>query len=63
MPFRQPAVEPPKDQKEILDMLVQPQTFGQGLFDYSCHGNNWNVAESVVSVLIKEAMEEPSPNR
>jgi hypothetical protein len=40
-------VEPPKDQKDILDMLVQPQTFGQGLFDYSCHGNNWNVAESV----------------
>ena len=63
MPFRQPAVEPPKDQKEILDMLVQPQTFGQGLFDYSCHGNNWNVAESVVSVLFKKAMEEPSPNQ
>jgi len=33
-------------------MLVQPQTFGQGLFDYSCHGNNWVISEQVVSILL-----------
>ena len=43
------AVDPPTDQKDILDMLVQPQTFGQGLFDYSCHGNNWVISDKVVS--------------
>jgi hypothetical protein len=43
------AVDPPKDQQAILDMLVQPQTFGQGLFDYSCHGNNWVISDKVVS--------------
>lgn len=42
-------VEPPKDHQTILNMLLQPQTFGQGLFDYTCHGNNWVVSEKVVS--------------
>lgn len=41
--------EPPEDQETILNMLVQPQTFGQGLFDYSCHGNNWHISDKVVS--------------
>ena len=41
--------EAPTDQKSILEMLVQPQTFGQGLFDYSCHGNNWVICDKVVS--------------
>lgn len=43
-------MEPPADQKDIIDMLVQPQTFGQGLFDYSCHGNNWVISDKLVSV-------------
>ena len=37
-----------KDQTTILKMLVQPQTFGQGLFDYSCNGTNWVVPEKLV---------------
>ena len=37
-----------KDQTQILKMLVQPQTFGQGLFDYSCNGTNWVVPEKLV---------------
>ena len=40
--------EPPEDQQTILKMLVQPQTFGQGLFDYSCNGNNWIFSDKLV---------------
>ena len=43
-------MEPPKDKKAILNMLVRPKTFGAGLFDYSCQGSNWLISEKVVSV-------------
>ena len=42
--------EPPEDQETILNMLVEPGTYGQGLFDYSCHGNNWHLSDKVVSI-------------
>jgi hypothetical protein len=29
-------LEIPKDKKAIINMLVKPKTYGQGLFDYSC---------------------------
>ena len=41
-------LEIPKDKKAIIDMLVKPQKFGTGLFDYSCQGANWIYADSAV---------------
>ena len=41
-------VDIPKDQKFILKMLIRPEKYGIGLFDYSCHGANWNISEEVM---------------
>lgn len=38
----------PRDQKLILKMLLRPQAFGTGLFDYSCNGANWFVSDEVM---------------
>ena len=38
----------PKDQKLILKMLVHPEKHGDGLFDYSCQGDNWFVSDEVL---------------
>lgn len=37
----------PKDQNLILKMLLRPQHFGGGLFDYSCNGSNWVLSDEV----------------
>lgn len=29
-------------------MLLRPQEFGGGLFDYSCHGANWDISDEVL---------------
>ena len=38
----------PKDQKLILKMLLRPQNYGIGRYDYSCHGTNWVISDSVL---------------
>ena len=38
----------PKDKKLILKMLLRPAEYGAGLFDYSCHGANWDISDEVL---------------
>ena len=53
----------PKDQRLIIKMLIYPEKYGGGLFDYSCHGANWNVSvevlarQSPIDIQLKELTE------
>ena len=40
----------PEDQKEIIKRLLRPKNIvGQNaLFDYCCHGNNWDINDAYV---------------
>jgi carbonic anhydrase len=46
-------------------MLLRPHEYGAGLFDYSCHGNNWDISDEVlgrqspIDVHSKECHYEP----